>query len=172
LTWLPVRNGVVSYLTTVDGGAPEIVAHEPASADIVLAVEPIASQRQRYLAVRRRRGNGGTLNGLPAPRAGILRIADQLRLGDAYVLHVSLRSQPYIGPAREQDIGQMCQFCGTPILAGQQVYVCPHCDSPLHCQGEETPESERLSCAQLATECRVCGKPIVAETSYAYTPEV
>jgi hypothetical protein len=136
-----------------------------------LALEAVSAFGQdRLLAVAPARGHA-RCNGQPLPRVVLLGVRDQLQLGDA-LLHVTLFHRPHVGPAPADILGRECPLCRVALVAGTTVYVCPHCGTALHCEGEDRPADERLECARLTSACPACDRPVVLSAAYAFYPEV
>jgi hypothetical protein len=72
------------------------------------------------------------VNGQPAPAITMLRLADQIELGDGTVLHVSIHHRPLLGPPPARLIGKSCPVCLVPFESTTRVYVCPYCESAMH----------------------------------------
>lgn len=134
-------------------------------------LETIRHERQPYLAMLTAPGGEVRVNGVAAPPAGVLRLRDQVELGDDYLLHVSQFSRPYRGPAATDHVGRDCPLCLTPIVAETAVFVCPTCQTALHAQGDETPAADRLECHLSSSTCPCCGSPLIREEGFSYVPE-
>jgi len=169
LTSIEVPSGAPSYLSVAAGKPPQVVADARKAGPNASVLEPIRHEYHPYLVMLP--AGGIRLNGLPAPPVAILRPGDQIRTGDAWLLHVSLLTGPQIGPPSEEQVGEECPYCRLKIAAGRTVAACPHCGMVYHCEGEERPEQDRLECARLIAECYHCHKPMVLEERYEYIPE-
>ena len=167
--WIQCPESGVSYLVAAPG-TPRLRPTPPESAAEAIALEPVHHQGRSWL-VMRRPGRKIRVNGLPAPRIAALRTGDQVQASDEYLLHVSLFTRPYIGPRLDEHADKTCPYCRTEFEPGFTVYVCPHCRTALHCQGDEKPADDRLVCARLVSECPKCHMPVVMEEKHAYVPE-
>ena len=168
--WIQCPESGVSYLVAALGEPPRLRPTPPKSAAEAIALEPVHHHGRSWL-VMRRPGREIRVNGLPAPRIAALRTGDQVQASDEYLLHVSLFTRPYVGPRLEGHADKTCLYCRAGFEPGLTVYVCPHCRTPLHCQGEEKPAEERLGCARLVSECPTCHMPVVMKEEFAYVPE-
>jgi len=168
--WTQCSPSRVSYLTTASGEPPRLSPTPPESAAEAIALEPVHHHGRSWLLMRSR-GRDVRVNGLPAPRIAALRVGDQVQAGGEYALHVSVYTRPYVGPRLDEHADKTCAYCRTEFEPGSTVYVCPHCRTALHCQGDEKPEGDRLTCARLVSECPKCHMPVVMKEEYAYVPE-
>jgi hypothetical protein len=157
----------VSYLAVTEG-RPQ-VSDRPGAAAVALEAVSAFGQ-DRLLAVAPARGQA-RCNGQPLPRVALLGVRDQLRFGDT-LLHVTLFHRPHVGPPPADTLGRECPLCRVALVGGTTVYVCSHCGTALHCEGEERLADERLECARLASACPACDRPVVLSAGYAYYPEV
>ncbi|MCI0456192.1 MAG: hypothetical protein L0Z62_04325 [Gemmataceae bacterium] len=159
----------ISHLLAVAGEAPRLVDGPGEPGEEVFTLEPVSHRGQDYLLVIAPRD--ARCNGQRLPRVALLGIKDALQL-DGHTLHLTVFHRPRVGPPAPDIIGHECPLCRLPFVAETRVYLCPHCDTPLHCEGEEKPPDERLECVYLGSDCPGCHRPIVLTEGYAYLPEV
>jgi hypothetical protein len=159
----------VSYLTVAPGEAPRLEDSPPSSGG--LALEAVGSRGQDHLLIVSPADHPGRCNGQPLPRLALLAVKDQLQLGD-FLLHVTLFHRPRLGPPPADFVGRECPVCRLAITPQTRIFICPHCDTPLHCEGEDRPKDERLECVYLGSECPTCHRALVLQEGYAYFPEV
>jgi hypothetical protein len=169
LATLSVPAGV-SYLTVVPGEPPRLEDHPPADGG-AFALEAVGSRGQDHLLLVSPVDHPGRCNGQPLPRLALLTVKDQLQLGD-HLLHITLFHRPRLGPPPADFVGRECPVCRLPITPETRIFICPHCETPLHCEGEDRPKDERLECVYLGSECPMCHRAIVLQEGYAYLPEV
>jgi hypothetical protein len=167
---LPAKPAVL--LLPDNGELPRIASKRPSKGMPHLMVEPVRRGLQQQLVVVNPSGAKVRVNGMPAPRVAILGEKDQLQVGPACVLHVTIYNDVTVKPASEAAAGEPCPICRVPIDAGTTVYTCPGCGAYLHCEGEEKPEGERLECARTSTQCPTCELPIVWHQGFSYRPEL
>jgi hypothetical protein len=160
----------VSYLTVVPGELPRL-EHAPTSRGMAFALEAVGSRGQDQLLLISPAGHAGRCNGQPLPRLALLAVKDQLQLGD-HLLHVTLFHRPRLGPSPTDFVGRECPVCRLAITPETRIFICPHCETPLHCEGEDRPKDERLECVYLGSECPMCHRALVLQEGYAYFPEV
>ncbi len=135
-----------------------------------IALEAVASQGQDHLLIVTPSGHSGRCNGQPLPRLALLTVKDQLQLGD-HLLHVTLFHRPRLGSPPADFVGRECPVCRLAITPETRIFICPYCDTPLHCEGEDRPKDERLECVYLGSECPMCHRALVLQEGYAYFPE-
>jgi hypothetical protein len=160
----------VSYLTVAPGGAPQLARQPPTGGD-AFALEPVSSHGQDHLLIVSPAHEPARCNGQSLPRLALLAVKDQLQLGD-HLLHVTLFHRPRLGPPPADFLGRECPVCRLAVVAETRIFICPHCDTPLHCEGEDKPKDQRLECVYLGSECPTCRRPVVLQEGYAYLPEV
>ena len=178
LPWLAFpAPGPVWLRTTSDG--PGLFAQSEnaesglAESDgIVAGLEPIVYERQLHVLMLTPPGRSVRVNGLPAPRAAVLHVADLIEWGGSTVLHLSLHRRPHLGPPRPEDVGNECLVCRARITEQTVVLVCVHCSLALHCETTPTTGDSPLECARLSSECPRCRQELVIKEGYAYVPEV
>ena len=169
--WLEIPPGGPACLTRTDDGKLAVV-QEAVDAAAIAMLEPIVFERRGYVAMVAPAGQTVRVNGAPAPPAAVLRVADQIEWDASCVLHLSMYRQPYLGPARPEDIGNECPTCRGAFEETSEVLVCVQCGVALHCE-QQTPTREApLECARVATECPRCGHALVTEEGYEYVPEL
>lgn len=111
------------------------------------------------------------LNGQPVPRIAPLRLGDELRVGDALRLHLSLYVDPTPVRAARPQIGQDCPICRTAVTDDQHVVPCPICGEALHADPSQGEAADALDCARLASDCPTCGEPIRTRAGFVSLPE-
>jgi hypothetical protein len=167
--WLPPSG--IGYLVTVPGERPEILDEPPVSTSLTSVLETIRYQDQTYLTMLP--GEAIRSGGWPLPLVAVLRVRDQVRVGDRWLLHVSRFTRPYVGPPPDELIGRPCSYCRIEFVPETVVSICPYCRTPVHCEDAESasnPEVGPLECARLMSECHHCHQPVVLEASYEYVP--
>ena len=169
LTALEVPSSGPAYLAIESGEVPQVLSEAPVGEAGVSILETIRHEYQPYLVMLP--GAGIRVNGLPVPPVAILRAGDQIRAEGECLLHVSLLTGPRIGPPPDDKIGEECPYCRVKFTADRTAYVCPHCGTAYHCEGDEREENDRLECARLASECYHCHKPLILEERYEYVPD-
>jgi hypothetical protein len=168
--WIQCAPTGISYLTAAPGEPPRLLPTPPRSPADSIALEPIY-QRGRAWLLMRRPSREIRVNGAPALRIATLSPGDQVQASDEYLLYVSLFTRPYVGPRPDEHADKTCLYCRGAFPPGSMVLVCPFCQGPLHCQGEEQPADVRLECARLISECPTCHMPLRMEEGFAYVPE-
>jgi hypothetical protein len=141
-----------------------------------LVIEPLVDgSAPRLLLLAPRGATAPTINGRSAPRVCLLRVGDQILLEDGRLLHLTAFQRPQIGPATEQQVGERCHVCRTPIKQGDRVFTCPcgrgvmHYDAP---SGHGQDENERLECATLPSECPICRRSISLSEGFDHAPTI
>ena len=171
LAWIEVPSTGTAYLATPPGKPPEVAATPPPPNALASVLETIRYERQTYLVAIP--GKGLRRNGLPLPPVAVLHVGDALRVDGGWVLHVSRFTRPHVGPPPPEWIGKPCSYCRIEFTPTTITYVCPHCETALHCESENTasdPKAGPLECARLVSECQLCHKPIVLEPRHEYVP--
>ena len=137
----------------------------------LIQLEAIRSRTQSSLLMTIEPGMRVTVNGLLAACFSILSPGDVLSI-EEHVLHLSLLNRPYTGPPDMNHLSAKCGYCRVKILdePGMRVYVCPNCQLPTHCQGEEIPVEKRLECAKLSSHCGHCQSVIVKSEGFTHVP--
>jgi DNA-directed RNA polymerase subunit RPC12/RpoP len=168
--WIQLFESDISYLVIAPDQLPRVQTQPPATALQAIAFEPVFYQGHAYL-VMRRSSREVRLNGQPAQRIAVLRVGDQVQVSDQHLLHLSLLTRPFLGPCPAEHVNAKCPYCRSTLEAGTHIYVCPHCQAALHCQGDEVPEGARLECAKMLSECPRCRMPVKLTEEVAYVPE-
>jgi hypothetical protein len=172
-------------LAPVSGAPPAVpaVAHSAAAGEGALRVEsigwlvPFEFAGALYLLLLVCGSVRPRINGLPACPVSVLRSGDTVDLGHKVVLHVSVRSRPYIGPPRDGEVGRTCPVCLASIDPASDeaecvVYVCPACGVPCHLKARIASCGEILECVRASSSCPSCGGPIVDRESHDVVPEL
>jgi hypothetical protein len=153
---------------------PRLVERRPTRRRALAAVECVTSVGGRSLLMAPEAEAQARVNGAVAAPLVELVPGDRVEFPGGTVLHVSVYQRPYVGrlPAEMLTGGAppICPVCRVPLGESTRVYVCPSCRTPMHLEGEEKEESERLECTRLSNECPVCQAPIRMEESYVYVP--
>lgn len=146
----------------LERGAPPIGKH-------TVQFEPVNVGGRERVLMSGTGGLGLRVNGLPAPPLAVLSIRDEIRIGPATVLHLTVYRKPDVGSVPPDRVGEKCPTCRTPVSAGDTVYTCL-CGQILHLQGEEVPAEERLACARTVKSCPGCSRRIRLTAGYEYLP--
>jgi hypothetical protein len=109
------------------------------------------------------------INDRPSPMVAVLRVGDQLRLGDT-TLHLTQYREFAAGSPSPELLGRRCGVCRVPFDPETRVVV-HDCGEAFHLEPESKPAEERLECARLG-DCPNCGEPIPMESGYAFWPEL
>ena len=112
----------VSHLA-VDRDAGPVIRRERHGAAAVLETIRLNGREQLLLLARSEQRL--RLNGYPAPRVAVLRLKDQLQLGDR-VLHVTMYQRPRLITPPSEQVGRPCPVCKVPFAVDTRVFVCPH----------------------------------------------
>jgi hypothetical protein len=151
--------------------APRLVKRRPRVGRPALCFEPVSAGGRDLLLMAGGDAAGTRVNGLPAPPLATLGIRDEIRVGRERILHLSALRSPHIGPPASDRVGEECPVCRVEFREDTVVYTCS-CGQPLHLEGEEVPEDDRLQCALTARACVVCRRFVRLEGGYEYVPEV
>jgi hypothetical protein len=172
LAWVELPSSGICHLAAAPGEPPHI-QREPADCQEEIALcETVEIEGERCLVLVAQGNRKLRVNGSPLLRLEALHAGDELQLDAEYLLHVALRTCPYVGPPRPGDLGQTCLYCRT--LIGPEtttVYSCVKCGRPFHCEGEEKSADQRLECARLMAECQQCAQPVITRESYSNVPQ-
>ena len=103
-------------------------------------------------------------------REAPLLLGDQLAFDSATLLHLSRREQAEAIRPPAALVGRQCELCQVAFEPTTLVVLCATCNAARHLEGADTPESERLSCADLGP-CPVCQAERAGEDGFAYWPE-
>jgi hypothetical protein len=156
--------GRVSYLGLAPDGGLRLT-QEPETESFIL--EPVQRGFRAELILITPRGHEARINGQIAPRIARLMERDLLLLDDSrHVLHVSDRTRGTLGTPPPEFVGKMCPVCRVPFASDARVHIC-RCGQPLHAEGPEKKEEDRLECYRLASECPNCQQPLPRETRSA-----
>ncbi len=167
-----VRGGV-NYLVTEVGKRPRLVSRLPKKTDRFFVIQTVHHEEEMRLLLLCPGKQHIWVNGQLAPSLVLLKEKDEVSFNmySGYIMHVACFNEPYVGPPPEEEVGVKCKLCTAEFDSSTRVYLCPFCRKPLHLEGEETPESERLQCAELSSTCPTCQKPILKEKGYRFLPE-
>ncbi|MDP6446771.1 MAG: hypothetical protein QGG36_09655 [Pirellulaceae bacterium] len=168
--YLSVPSGV-SYLIGPNGERPRVANSAGRNKRRAVLLEPLVDARPPAMVVIAGDLADVRVNGLRIPSWGMVHEKDQLQIGD-YVLHVTLFNRTSIGPVHERHVGKECPVCRVHFESNTRVFSCPTCSGPLHLQGEETPEKDRLECALAVTDCPACQTRIEMTDGFSYEPEL
>jgi hypothetical protein len=161
-----VPDGVSRLVGAPDGKQPrcETVAastrRRPQRAECLL--EPVVRENVSCLLVLAPDDRPVRVNGERCARIVGLRQRDHLRLHDGRTFEVALQVQCVIGRAPDSHKDKPCGVCHE-IVGQRFVYLCPSCDSALHCDRRD-PHDVR-DCLSLCSECPSCRAPIVRDGS-------
>lgn len=161
----------LSTLRFSDGADP-IVSPVTADGDSSsVTFETLRHENRSYLLALVGHGCRARINAIQAARVNILHAGDVLDVGDR-PLYVALWNRPYIGPPLAETIGAECAHCRCRIVDGpaMRVYVCPACHGPMHLQGDDVPEQDRLECAKAVAACRHCELPVTLRNNFVFVP--
>jgi hypothetical protein len=109
------------------------------------------------------------VNDHPSPIVAVLKVGDQVQVGDT-VLHLTQYREFTVGPPSPELLGRRCGVCRVPFDQQTRVYL-HDCGEALHLEPDSKPADERLECALLG-DCPNCGEPISTESGYSFLPEV
>jgi hypothetical protein len=162
-----------SYLAADGSRGLRITAARSQQADKDrLLLEPVGSGQHLKLLLLSPGERRVRVNGRLAPRLCLLGEQDQFQVDQRHVLHVAIYNRSEPGPAGDDRVGTECPICRTKFTADAIVYTCPHCATPMHLQGEETPLDARLECALAVSECPLCRNKTQMTEGYTWTPEL
>lgn len=156
--------------STSGSGFPRISRRRSNGNGCALGLEPVRLGNLEGLLFTSPPEGNLRINGIPAPRVGLLLVKDLLQLDGGPPLHVSLYLRPDLGPPRAELIGRPCARCRVNVVAKTQVYVCPACQTVMHAEGDEMDDDERLECFALG-DCPGCGEPVRVDEGLIWTPE-
>ncbi len=145
---------------------------EPLDKDFAFVLEPVLNKQPPFIVLVSPPACRPRINGQCVPPLATLLEKDQFQPDDEHILHVTLFHRPSAGKTPAEFLEQECPICRVPFAADTQVYVCPTCSTPMHLQGEETPETNRLECALMVSECPVCQTRIELAEGFTYEPEL
>lgn len=164
------------FLSSAVAGERREIAIPPGVSRLALTVssadpafEIVRAGSRPLVLLRRPAGSSIRVNGLPAPALTLLRLRDEVRIGERAALHLTAWRSPRLGPAPEEQAGDKCPVCRSK-LGKSRAYQCP-CGHFLHLMGDEVPEADRLECARLASRCPACEEEIRLKAGYLYEPE-
>jgi hypothetical protein len=163
----------VNHLVQKRGRRPRLVSRAPQKLAGVFGLQQVMQNGGPCLLLVCPGEGRAWVNGTPAPSIVLLADGDEVQFDphSPFLVHVTVFSRVYIGPARAREAGRDCRFCRTSFLPGSRVYVCHSCGQPLHLEGDERPEDERLQCALLCSVCPSCEAPILKTSGYRSLPE-
>ena len=173
--WCQIPVTGVSYLAVSGDGPPQVLAKPPQAEFAVALLEPVRYQQQHHLAICA--GPDLRINGRSAAPVAILKVGDQLRVGDLWLLHLSRFVRPYIGTPPSDYVDKECCSCRLPITADTVIYICPNCGTAYHCEdpsaddGKQEDERGPLECARLISICSHCPQPVVLGSRHEFIPD-
>lgn len=169
--WIELPEATPSYLTSRPDGL-ELTSSSHGCDVETLLLEPVRHDHRPYVLLIARQLSRVRVNGSAASTVNMLRVKDVVDFA-GFTLHLSLLNRPYVGPPCAEQIGLECSYCRLQIneQPDTRVYVCPTCQSPMHCQDVELPVETRLECARLVSHCGSCQSPILLEEGFVYVPE-
>jgi hypothetical protein len=176
----PTRTGLVpatgvSYLAVCGDQSPQVLPEPPeADFEVVGRLEALRYQQGHHLAICA--DPELRINGRRAAPVAILKVGDQLRIGNQWLLHVSRFVRPHIGPPPSDYVDKECSSCRLPLTADTTIYICPNCGLPYHCEpplpddAAESTQREPLECARLISTCNHCPQPVVFGEHHEFVP--
>ncbi len=132
--------------------------------------ESVQAVSRRELLMMTPPGSSIRLNGLPAPIAAPLALADEIALDAGLTLHVSRFHRATAMAPPPSLVGKICSVCMVPFSTETRVLLCAHCGESLHLEGEEIPSDRRLECARLGA-CPTCHNDLPEEDGLVYWPK-
>jgi hypothetical protein len=170
--WLELPSSGLSFLRLTADGRLSLEENQPPWSESLAACEPLELGGHECLATVALNGREMRANAAPAPPLAVFQLGDAVRFEPAHLLHLTMRVSPYVGPPRQEHIGEICQFCRTPIRPEtNRVYACARCGRAYHNETEDVAADERLACAALMGMCQQCNHPAVMEERFLYVPQ-